>query len=195
VGYRGELIKEAIGNGEAFAVSVRYADEGDNLRGTGGALRYIADLGLLQSGFFVLYGDSYLPIDLDPVWRTSEQGSFPTMTVLRNEGRWDKSNVEFRDGKLVLYDKFASNPATLGMDHIDYGLSVLTRDTIVHGIDAGPKVDLAHLLHRLSKEGRLRGHEVIERFYEIGSSQGLDDLESYLKATKRTSTFSNDVTR
>src|SRR4051812_7732606 len=89
VGYRGELISRAIGDGRKFGLSVTYADEGDRLRGTGGALRMIADLGFLAASFFLLYGDSYLPIDLSPVWRTSDNGRVPTMTVLRNSGRWD----------------------------------------------------------------------------------------------------------
>jgi MurNAc alpha-1-phosphate uridylyltransferase len=184
VGFKGELIKAAVGQGLEFGLSVAYADEGSELRGTGGALRYIADLGILQPGFFVLYGDSYLPLDLEPVWQRSERGQVPTMTILRNEGRWDKSNVVFQDGTLVLYDKFADDPAALRMDHIDYGLSVLTRDAVVGGIAAGINVDLAHLLHRLSVERHLRGYEVLERFYEIGSPEGLDDFEAYLRSNK-----------
>jgi NDP-sugar pyrophosphorylase family protein len=183
VGYKSELIRDAVGDGKSFGLSVTYADEGNVLRGTGGALRYIADLGLLQNSFFVMYGDSYLPVDLCPVWLTSEQGRIPTMTVLRNEGRWDKSNVVFREGTLVLYDKFAADPAALGMDYIDFGLSILTREAIVQGIASGSKVDLAHLLNQLSTEGHLRGHEVLQRFYEIGSPQGLDDFQEYLRAT------------
>jgi NDP-sugar pyrophosphorylase family protein len=183
VGYKSELIRAAVGNGSDFELSVTYADEGHELRGTGGALRYIADLGLLQKSFFVMYGDSYLPVDLCPVWRTSEQGQVATMTVLRNEGRWDKSNVIFRNGTLLLYDKFAGAPATLEMDYIDFGLSVLTQEAIIQGIASGSKTDLAHLFNRLSLEGRLRGHEVVQRFYEIGSPQGLDDFETYLRTT------------
>ena len=150
VGYKGELIKAAAGNGSDFGLSVTYAEEGDTLRGTGGALRYVADLGLLQNSFFVVYGDSYLPVDLGPVWRTSEQGQVATMTVLRNEGRWDKSNVIFRNGTLLLYDKFAGGPAALDMDYIDFGLSVLTREAIVQGIASGAQVDLALLFNQLS---------------------------------------------
>lgn len=182
LGYCADMISVAVGDGSRFGLSVAYANEGDALRGTGGALRFIADLGLLDDSFFVLYGDSYLPIDFLPVWRTSGDGRFDTMTVMRNDGRWDKSNVIFRNGDLMLYDKFAPNPGALGMTYIDYGLSVLTRDTIVHGVPADDVTDLAHLLNRLSIERRLRGHEVFERFYEIGSPQGLADFEDYARA-------------
>ena len=126
LGYRGSMIKAAVGDGSRFGLSVAYADEGDALRGTGGALRLVADLGLLEPGFFVLYGDSFLPVDLAPMWRVSEEGRICTMAVLRNLGRWDKSNVVFKDGKIVLYDKFADESAAAAMEFIDYGISVLT---------------------------------------------------------------------
>ena len=66
----------------------------------------------------------------------------PTMTVTRNEGRWHKSNIVFRHGKIVLYDKYATNSAALGMDYIDY-LSVLTRQMVVVEIASGEVIDLA----------------------------------------------------
>jgi len=177
IGYRGDLISQAIGDGRKFGLSVTYADEGERLRGTGGALRMIADLGLLAPSFFLLYGDSYLPIDLLPVWHTSDGGRFSTITVLRNSGRWDRSNVIFRDDRLVLYDKHATDPA---MDYIDYGLSVLSRQTIMEEFSPGEAADIANLFNKLSRQGVLRGHEIFERFYEIGSPQGLDDFTAYI---------------
>ncbi|MEA2872696.1 MAG: N-acetyl-alpha-D-muramate 1-phosphate uridylyltransferase [Hyphomicrobiales bacterium] len=184
VGYRGAMIADAIGDGARFGVSVVYSDEGEILRGTGGALRYAADQNLLDEAFFVLYGDSYLPIDFAPVWHTSENGRFCTMTVMRNRGRWDRSNVVVRDGKLVLYDKFASGPAAEGMEFIDYGLSVLRRDVVQDETTAGETCDLAHVLTRLSRAGKLRAHEIFERFYEAGSPEGLDDFEAYIRVAQ-----------
>ena len=185
VGYRGNMIKAAVGDGSQFGLSVAYADEGDTLRGTGGALRVIAELKLLESGFFVLYGDSFLPIDLAPMWRVSKEGRICTMAVLRNLGRWDKSNVVFKDGKILLYDKFAAEFAAAAMEFIDYGISVLTSDVIMREIPAGEVFDLAELLKRLSVQGKLKGHEVSERFYEIGSPQGLDDFEAYIRGQEK----------
>jgi NDP-sugar pyrophosphorylase family protein len=182
IGYHGSMIQSAVGNGSRFGLSVAYADEGDALRGTGGALRFIADLGLLEPGFFVLYGDSFLPIDLAPMWLVSEKGRACTMAILHNRGRWDKSNVVFKDGKLVLYDKLASDQDAADMEYIDYGISVLTRDVILGEIHSDEVADLAKLLNGLSIQGRLKGHEVFERFYEIGSPQGLDDFEAYIRA-------------
>ena len=183
VGHLGAMIAAAVGDGARFGLSVAYADEGEKLRGTGGALRLAADLGLLDESFFLLYGDSYLPVDLAPVWRTSEAGKVCTMTVLRNQGRWDRSNVVVRDGQPMLYDKSVPDPAAAGMEHIDYGLSVLRRDVVLAEIAPDQKADIADVMHRLSVRGQLRAHEVSERFYEIGSPQGLDDFERYVRGT------------
>jgi len=188
IGYRGSLIRAAVGDGNRFKLTVTYADEGDALRGTGGALRFIADLGLLEAGFFVLYGDSFLPIDLAPMWQISEEGRQCTMAILRNRGKWDTSNVVFKDGRLVLYDKFADDSVRARMDYIDYGISILTREAVVREIPSNEVTDLAALLNRLSIQGKLKGYEVFERFYEIGSLQGLNDFETYIRARGETGT-------
>jgi NDP-sugar pyrophosphorylase family protein len=182
IGHRGAAIAEAVGDGSQFGVAVAYCDEGENLRGTGGALRLAADRDLLDAGFFVLYGDSYLPIELAPLWRTSESGRVPTMAVMQNSGRWDRSNVIFRDGQIVLYDKSGGGAAENTMDYIDYGVSVLSRDVTMQGFGANDVADLSTLLNRLSLQRQLRGHEVFERFYEIGSPQGLEEFESFVRA-------------
>src|ERR1700677_1804240 len=61
VGYLGEMIEEEFGDGGAFGVELRYSFDGPRLLGTGGAL--LRALPVLGDPFFVLYGDSYLPVD------------------------------------------------------------------------------------------------------------------------------------
>src|SRR5260370_12886253 len=109
------------------------------------------------------------------MWPAVQSCSKPAlMTVLRNEGRWDRSNVIYEDGRVVLYDKTAN----ASMRYIDYGLSAFHRDLFENIPD---KVfELSTLFHNLSLRGDLGGFEVHERFYEIGSPAGLDDLENYL---------------
>jgi MurNAc alpha-1-phosphate uridylyltransferase len=176
IGYRGDMIREAIGAGDRFGLDVVYVDEGAELRGTAGALRMAFDEGVLGEHFAVLYGDSYLPIDLPPVWRAFREADLPAlMTVLRNEDRWDRSNVRFAAGRVTLYEKGGT-----GADYIDYGLAVLEREIIEQRVAAGTVADLSDLYRVLSVENRLAGFEVHERFYEVGSPAGLADLERYL---------------
>jgi NDP-sugar pyrophosphorylase family protein len=132
-------------------------------------------LGALDECFFVLYGDSYLPVQFTPILEAFHSSHQPAlMTVLRNEGRWDRSNVQYESGRIALYDK-AGAP---GMQYIDYGLSCFRREVF----DGAGPADLSALFHALSLENRLAGFEVDERFYEIGSPEGLRDLELYLNA-------------
>jgi NDP-sugar pyrophosphorylase family protein len=179
VGYRADMIRESIGDGSTFGLHVRYVDEGERLRGTAGALRLCLDSGVLAEAFMVLYGDSYLPIALAPVVAAFRGSGRPAlMTVMRNQGRWDRSNVIFEDGQLRLYDKRKTD---LNMQHIDYGLTVLER-ALLERVPTGVVSDLADLYHDLSVAGELAGYEVAQRFYEIGSPEGLRDLEAYLRA-------------
>lgn len=175
IGHLGAMIEAAVGDGAAFGLEVRYSPDGPVLRGTGGALRQA--LPLLGERFFVLYGDSFLPIDFRSVQDAFERGDKPAlMTVLRNEGRWDCSNVLFRDGRLIEYDKDAPRPE---MVHIDYGLGVLT-GVVLDDRRRDEAFDLAEVYQALSLQGRLAGHEVHERFYEIGSHDGLVETGTYL---------------
>jgi NDP-sugar pyrophosphorylase family protein len=183
IGYRGEAIRRFVGDGSRWGLRVGYVDEGSALRGTGGALHLALEEEALEESFFVLYGDSYLPVDLELVERAWGQGASPAlMTVLRNEDRWDRSNAILREGRVVLYDKERPSDRVAEMHWIDYGLSVLTRELVAARIAPDSVVDLADLMRDLSLEGELAGYEVTERFYEAGSEQGLRDLEDYLSS-------------
>jgi len=109
-------------------------------------------------------------------------GAPALMTVYRNQGRWDTSNVIF-DGRMVtLYDKQRRTRPAEDFAFIDYGLSALTRRAVEAGIPAGVKADLSDLFHALSLRGELAGYESPERFYEIGSPQGLADFSEWVRA-------------
>jgi len=181
VGYRGEMIRDHVGDGSRWGLEVKYVDEGHKLRGTGGALHLAFHLGELEEAFFVLYGDSYLPVDFGAVERAWEQTPLPAlMTVFRNDGQWDASNAIYDDGRVVLYDKDRPADRVEEMHWIDYGLSILTRNVVGERVPPNGVSDLADLMRDLSREGKLAGYEVSERFYEAGSPEGLRDLEQYL---------------
>jgi NDP-sugar pyrophosphorylase family protein len=176
VGHLGERIVDAVGDGAAFGISVAYSFDGDRLLGTGGALKKA--MSKLGDAFFVLYGDSFLRCPFAEVQAAFEKAGKPAlMTVLKNEGRWDTSNATFRDGQLIRYDKQAPDSE---MRHIDYGLSVV-RSAVFSAYAADEVFDLADVFTRLSAQGQLAGHEVHERFYEIGSYNGLRETEGFLQ--------------
>lgn len=187
VGYRSAPLRAHVGDGSRYGVSVTWVDEGEQLRGTAGALRLAYEEDALDDAFFVLYGDSYLPLDMRAVeaaWRKS--GLPALMTVLRNDDRWDASNTIYADETIVLYDKSRPEQQRVAMRWIDYGLSVVTDDLVATMIPTATKADLAEFMRDLSVAGSLAGFEVRERFFEVGSPAGLGDLEDYLRRLKGT---------
>ena len=175
VGYLGQQIVDLYGDGAKWGVKIEYAFDGPKLLGTGGAL--IAALPKLGDAFYVLYGDSYLPIDYRAVGDFFlRSGQLGLMTVYENQGKYDTSNVWFEGGGIRVYDKKAKLPE---MRHIDYGLGVF-RATAFDGFPRDAVVDLAEVQKSLVARQQLAGFEIKERFYEIGSHEGLKELNELL---------------
>ena len=174
VGYLGEKIESEIGAAR-FGVEIEYSYDGPGLDGTLGALRRAR--GLLGDRFLILYGDTYLRLDYRAAvaaWIAG--GCVGLMTVLRNDGRWDTSNVVQAKGRVLAYDKRAP---TAEMHWIDYGLGGLeARALDLVGED---ERDLAALYQHLAATGELCAYEARERFYEIGRPEGLAETDAFLR--------------
>lgn len=176
LGYLGEQIEDFVGNGANYGLQVNYSYDGPQLLGTGGALKQA--LPKLGDVFFVFYGDSYLPINFQLVAEQFKCQKKPAlMTVIKNGNQWDKSNVVFKDGILQEYNKLSPRA---DMMYIDYGLGIVS-SSIFAAYSEGAVFDLAEVYHQLSIQGCLAGYEVFERFYEIGSQNGLQETTELLK--------------
>ena len=175
-GFLGEMIEDFVKDGASYNLNVEYAFDGDQLLGTGGAIKKLLDVYPLDE-FFVLYGDSYLTCDFQDVENTYvKNGRSPLMTVYKNNNQFDKSNVSF-DGRSVIY--YNKNSEKTDLDYIDYGLSILrSRDFE----NTKTSFDLSIILENLAANNVLNGYEVHERFYEIGSTQGIEELNNYLRS-------------
>ena len=177
VGYLGEQIRNYAGSGQEFGIEIAYSFDGPRLLGTAGAIARAVPL--LGDRFFVLYGDSYLPCEYEAVEQAFLQSGKPgLMTVFPNEGQWDASNVEFRDGQILAYDK---SHRTAAMRHIDYGLGAF-RSEAFSELPPGVPSDLAMLYQDLLRRGLLAACEISTRFYEIGSPEGIRELSEYLES-------------
>lgn len=175
VGYLGHRIEEHLGDGRKFDVSIRYGYERGALLGTAGALKNVEPL--LESVFFVQYGDSYLRVDYRDVMRFFlHRHALGLMVVYRNEDRWDRSNVVVADGQVRAYEKTRTLP---GMVYIDYGVSVLRREVLAR-IPEDVPADLESVYTSLIAERQLLAYEAKARFYEVGSWAGLRDFESWV---------------
>jgi NDP-sugar pyrophosphorylase family protein len=176
VGHHADKIEAALGDGARFGVSSSSVNDGPVLLGTGGAVRRA--LPFLESELLLMYGDTYLDIDYRAVVAAFRAQSEPAlMTVFKNAGQFDRSNVVFRQGKLQRYSKRETSP---DMDYIDYGLAALRRDVVAQ-LPEGARHDLADLYSTLVASGRMSGYEVTQRFYEIGTPESLAECEDYLR--------------
>jgi MurNAc alpha-1-phosphate uridylyltransferase len=159
---------------------VRLSYDGERRLGTGGAL--LRALSLLGESFLVTYGDSYLLCDYLAIYRHFEaqqalsKRPLGLMTVFANDNRWDTSNVIYRNGAIVRYDKRNRVPE---MHHIDWGLGVLTREALA-AYPAEQPLDLADVYTALVAREQLAGYEVRQRFYEVGSHAGLAEFRAYI---------------
>ena len=177
VGYKWEMIQAFVGDGAKFDLEVIYCVDGPKLLGTGGALRNA--LPHLGPEILVMYGDSWLETTFAPIVEAFHDSGKPAlMTVFRNDGQWDTSNVWFESGVICRYDKRERLPQ---MHHIDWGLSILKGDLLVEK-PADTAFDLAEIYTDLSRRGELAGYEVTTRFYEIGSMEGLRETDTLLRA-------------
>lgn len=175
IAHLGESIRDHVGSSKA-GMTITYSEEGPTLLGTGGALR--AALSQLAETFLVTYGDSYLPFDYAGPLRDldAHDDCDGVMSVFKNEGKWDPSNV-ITDGTWVLrYEKGTGDPA---FDHIDYGATAL-RKSILAACPENTTFGFDKVQHELAKKRRLRAHVARERFFEIGSPEGLETLEREL---------------
>jgi NDP-sugar pyrophosphorylase family protein len=178
IGHLGREIAEFVGDGSRFGLDVAYSDEGESLLGTAGALRFA--LPLLDHAFVVTYGDSFLPFDYSAPLRDliGHGEALGTMSVFRNAGRWDASNVGLSGERVGVYAKGVSDPA---LDHIDYGATALRR-RVIESLPPSTPIGLDRVQADLAARGLLRAHVATERFYEIGSPAGLTELDHALRS-------------
>jgi len=174
VGYLGEMIQDFVRDGRQIGLSVAYSPDGPSLQGTAGAVKKA--IPLLGEQFLVLYGDSYLECDYEAVSRAFlASGQSGLMTVVRNQNRWEPSNVEFKGQQIVAYDKTTN---TAAMQYVDYGLSAFHASAF--SIPGQQASDLTTTFQELIRHRQLAGLEINERYHEVGSWQGIRELQAYL---------------
>jgi NDP-sugar pyrophosphorylase family protein len=176
-GYRAERIREFAGDGARYGLQIRYSDDGNEPRGTAGALARA--LPLLSETFVCIYGDALLQANPIEVGSTLGEGDDGVMSVYRNEDRWVPSNVRIDAGRVTAYEKKAA-PGT--MTHIDYGINAF-RASAFSAVAAHRPVDLADVHRSMIDHGSLRAFPVEGRFYEIGSPEGLAETEDFVRTS------------
>jgi len=154
-----------------------YLLDGVEPAGTGGAL--IRNFAQLPKEFFLMYGDSYLQLDYASVHKSFvESGADYLMTICKTpENGVAQSNVEFEDGKVKAYSK---NHKTPGMHFEDFGLSILKKE-VLRSYLGEAKCDLSKITSELASHGRVSAFLVNGKYFEVGSSRGIADIQHYLE--------------
>lgn len=185
IGHLGGEVQRALGDGAAFGLRLRYAEDGERLLGTAGALRRALDA--LAPTFLVTYGDSYLPFDYQAPLRDlrAHPDAMGTMAVFHNDDCFDRSNTAVAGSRVLRYEKRARDAAPdPELTFIDYGATALRREVIA-ALPAGEVHNLSAVQRALAAAGRLRAFTADRRFFEIGSEGGLADLEAELTRDTR----------
>lgn len=173
IGHLGHAIQGAVALGDQFGLNVRYSHDGAKSLGTAGALRKA--LPLLGDEFFVLYGDMYLECDYEAVYHAFKtHGKHSLMAVWQNNNRLSTSNVMLDGYNVMLYHKRVGSRL---LDYIDYGLSVFKREVFIDS----PISNLSLIQSLLAEQRQLAAFKVPDRYYSIGSPNGLSQTEAYLK--------------
>lgn len=175
VGHLSEQIETYFGDGKRFGVNIQYSRERERLLSTAGALKNAETL--LAEDFFLMYGDSYLFLNFEEVFGHFQNlNKSALMVVYKNYDKYDKSNVVIRNGMVKRYDK---KHKTEDMVYIDYGVSILRKKVL----DIIPKAQIysfEELFQELIKQNEMLAFETRERFFEIGSYDGLEEFKKYV---------------
>jgi NDP-sugar pyrophosphorylase family protein len=173
-GYLGNQIKKYVRDGKKFNLNIKYSVEKKKLLGTAGCIKKA--LPLLSNNFFVIYGDTFLPIKFNKIQEAYvKKKAKALITIYKNKNKYDNSNISLNKGN-VYYEKNSKNK---NMNYIDYGLIIFNKK-VVKSPMFNKNSDLSNVLNILSKKKQLKHTIIKKRFYEIGSFNGLKEAKKVL---------------
>jgi histidinol-phosphate phosphatase family protein len=185
VHYEHQVIEDYFGDGSRFGVTLGYQLEAA-LRGTAGALRDA--LPRLDDTFLVIYGDTYLDVDLRRFWNFHVgSGVDATLFVHPNDHPADSDLVEANDQGVVT--RLVPHPRAEGVEYrnlVNAALYVLQREGLKRAIGSEGRIDLARdtFPALLGAGARLCAYRSPEYIKDAGTPERLDrvsaDLESGL---------------
>jgi NDP-sugar pyrophosphorylase family protein len=177
IGHMGNQIERFVGDGSRFGLEVSYSDEGRRLLGTAGALKNAGPH--LESEFALVYGDSYFTLPIATIWDKFLASKCPAMmVVLKNKGKYGPSNCDVKAGFVA---KYAKGSKTESFEYVDFGL-VCLKKSLLSSIPGETPADMSVIFSSLVGRKELLAYEVFQRFYEVGSVQGIVEFAEYVKA-------------
>ena len=179
IGHLGGQVKAYFGDGGSIGMELMYSEERE-LLGTGGALK-LAE-GKIAGDFFVIYGDSFLPLDYAgfeaAFFRAGREGMIAVYRDPAGATRVRGNVTLSPEGLVARYDKGAGGA---GLDWVEAGVLAFRRG-VLRRIPPGRVVSLERDVYpALIGEGALAGYPVAHRFFDIGTEERIRDMEAWLK--------------
>jgi NDP-sugar pyrophosphorylase family protein len=176
IGHLGHQISDYLGDGGRYNVGVKFIHDGNSQLGTGGALTKVTES--LNGKFLVTYGDSYLPVSFSSIASKFEKSNFPSiMTITSSVHAREKSNIFFSGGRILEYSK---NSGDSRFNFLDYGLLGFS-SSLFRVVPNARNWDLEELIKSLISISQMEAIQVDERYFEIGSFEGINELTKYLE--------------
>jgi len=157
-------------------IKIDFSYDGNGMLGTGGSVKNAFKY--LDNAFFVLYGDSYLPVNylgIENYYKT-QCNDMALMTVYRNTNPIHINNAIVKNNKVTFYSKLVTTPH---MKHIDYGIGILQKKHF--DLAKEYNFGLNDIYYSLAINKQLCALETRKKFYEIGSLDGIEELKKYLE--------------
>lgn len=175
-GYLGKKIEEYFGDGSAFDLKINYSYE-KQLLGTGGALKNSEEM--LENEFLLLNGDTFFPIDYKELINYFyNKKTIGVISAYANSDNNIPYNLSINNlNKVCCFNKKNCKDMT----HLDAGAMVFSKE-VINFISGGEVCSLEEdILPKLIKVGELIAFTTKQRFYDIGSFEGLELIEQVLK--------------
>lgn len=169
------VITEYFDKQPVQGVTVTYCHETTPM-GTGGALKNA--LAQLQDDFFLVNGDSFLPISLPNMHRHSRVHAYPvTVAAFDDLHRVPvPANLKVKDLKVLAYTKGGGEEGNFNW--VDAGVYAFKKDIVATWPDG--KFDMESRYQDLIAEGKIGIFPVKTRFFDIGTPERLKVFEDHI---------------
>lgn len=171
-GYKSHVIEKYIEN-KFKKKSISIIKDTKFISGTGGAIKNC--LKHVNKDFFVIYGDSYLSINYNIIYKKFVKNKKNLLiTAFKNNNKYDKSNLFIKNNKIIEYNKNSKIA-----QHIDYGVLCINKK-VFKSVKKN-KFDLKEIIIKQIKNKNISFFEAKKRFYEIGNKDSLREFKRYAK--------------
>jgi N-acetyl-alpha-D-muramate 1-phosphate uridylyltransferase len=168
----GDLIRDALGDGARFGVTITYSDEGDSALETGGGIFEALPL-LGPDPFLVVSGDIWTDCSLARVGNSLAANDIAHFVMVPNPDFHARGDFALTDGRL----------ATSG-ELLTYANIGVFRSEFFAGCTRG-RFPLAPLMREWIGRGRVGGELHEGRWCNVGTPAQLQELDASLRLERR----------